>query len=110
MQPGDKLYLVTRADLPAGAQAVQAAHALRQFAAEHPEVDREWFERSNYLGLLTVPSEADLARLLAKAERRGIAAAAFREPDLGDSLTAIALGPCSGARALTRALPLALSA
>ena len=105
-----KLYLVVRADLTPGAQAVQACHAMVQFQKEHPEVDREWFERSNYLGLLTVPSEADLQRLLAKAERRGIPAAAFREPDLGDSLTAIALGPCQGARSLTRALPLALSA
>lgn len=30
-----KLYLVVRADLPPGPQAVQAAHAARQFAAEH---------------------------------------------------------------------------
>ena len=106
----EKLYLVTRADLPAGAQAVQAAHALRQFIAEHPERDREWYETSNYLALLVVPSEADLLRLYTKAERRGVPAAAFREPDQGDALTAIALGPCPGARALTRALPLALSA
>jgi peptidyl-tRNA hydrolase len=110
MRPDDKLYLVTRADLPAGAQAVQAAHALRQFIAEHPERDREWFETSNYLALLAVPSEADLERLFTKAERRGVPASAFREPDLGASLTAIALAPCSGARSLTRSLPLALSA
>jgi peptidyl-tRNA hydrolase len=110
MRPDDKLSLVTRADLPPGAQAVQAAHALQLFNIENPEVARAWHKESNYLALLAVPTEADLARLYTKAERRGIPVSAFREPDLGDSLTAIALAPSPGARSLTRAIPLALSA
>jgi len=32
-----KLYLITREDLPPGQQAVQAAHALREFGEHHPD-------------------------------------------------------------------------
>lgn len=42
-----------------------------------------------------------------EASKRGIAASAFREPDLGNSLTAIAIAP-SGAK-IVRNLKLALS-
>jgi peptidyl-tRNA hydrolase len=103
----DKLYLVTRGDLPAGQQAVQACHALRQFVEEHPEVERAWFAGSSHLALLAVADEGELARLLVEARDRGLLAAAFREPDLGDALTAVALEP--GARRLLRRLPLALA-
>jgi hypothetical protein len=52
-----KLHLVTRRDLSPGQQAVQAAHALREFIQHHPEVDRDWYERSNTLALLAVEDE-----------------------------------------------------
>lgn len=103
-----RLHLVVRADLPPGDQAVQAAHALRQFVAEHPSADKEWFEQSNTLALLAAPNEQALFRMLGRAFDLGIRAAAFREPDLGGSLTAIAIEP-AGAR-ICRSLPLALRA
>lgn len=103
-----KLFLVTRLDLPPGDQAVQAAHALRQFVAEHPSADKEWFEQSNTLALLAAPDEEALARMMDRAFDLGIRAAAFREPDLGGSLTAIAIEP-AGAR-ICRGLPLAFRA
>jgi DNA-binding transcriptional LysR family regulator len=106
--PTSRLHLVVRRDLPPGDQAVQAAHALRQFTAEHPDIDRQWFEQSNTLALLAAPDERTLARMLDRAFDLGIRAAAFREPDLGGSLTAIAIEP-AGAR-LCRGLPLALRA
>ena len=108
MRPDEKLYLVTRADLPAGAQAVQAAHALRQFAAEHPDLDKFWFERSNTLAMLAVPDERALRRLLVRAEDRDLRSAAFREPDLDNALTAVAIEPSPEAQKLCRNLPLAL--
>lgn len=103
-----KLYVVTRRDLRPGAQAVQACHAARQFAAEHPDLERAWFEASNTLALLAVPDEPALAQLAARASARGLRVAAFREPDLGDALTAIALEPGDGARRLCAGLPLTL--
>lgn len=104
----EKLVLVTRSDLRPGQQAVQAAHAMRQFAAEHPELDQAWFERSNTLALLTVPNEEALRRLADLADDRDLKLAAFREPDLGDALTAIALQPGPRTQKLCRNLPLAL--
>jgi len=106
-KPGDKLILVTRADLPAGDQAVQAAHALTEFLVEHPEVAREWHDASNTLAFLSVPDEDALERLRERAFDHDIRASIFREPDLGDSLTAVALEP-SGSK-LVRSLPLALA-
>jgi peptidyl-tRNA hydrolase len=101
-----KLYLVVRKDLAGpGAMAAQLCHALRQFSAEHPDVDSLWFERSNTLVLLEVSDEATLVDLARQARDRGVPAAMFREPDLGDVPTALALGP--DARHLVRRLPLA---
>lgn len=101
-----KLYLITRRDLSAAQQAVQAAHALRQFTHEHPQVDQEWFETSNTLAFLSVQDEEALGVLHRKAIDRDVPVAAFREPDRANELTAIALGP-PGKR-LTKGLPLAL--
>jgi len=106
MRMGDKLYLIVRSDLPLGAQAVQAAHAMRGFVAEHPEVEREWFEQSNYLALLESPDEPSLTRLAEDATRRGFRVSLFREPDRDNEVTAIALEPA--AKRLVQRLPLAL--
>lgn len=104
---GDKLYLVVRADLPVGAQAVQAAHALQAYNIEYADQARAWYERSNYLALLSVPDEAALRRLLTRARERGLSAAPFHEPDRDNEMTALALEP-SGRR-LVSGLPLALT-
>lgn len=101
-----KLYLVVRRDLAGpGAMAAQLCHALRQFTADHPDVDNLWFQRSNTLVLLEVPDRRALVDLARQARDRGVPAAMFREPDLSDAPTALALGP--DARHLVRRLPLA---
>lgn len=102
-----KLFLVTRADLPAGQQAVQAAHAMREFAEHHPEHDRAWYRESNTLAFLAVPNERALGVLLKKARRRDIPVAAFHEPDRNNEMTAIALDHAG--RGLVSDLPLALA-
>jgi len=102
-----KLYLVTRSDLPAGQQAVQAAHALREFSAQHPEVDRHWYETSNHLAILVVPNEEALFRLVERAEVQGLKVSVFKEPDRDHETTAIALEP--EAKRLCKNLPLALT-
>jgi len=104
----DKLVLVIRSDLRPGQQAVQAAHAMRQFAFQHPDADRSWFERSNTLALLSVSDEAALERLADRADDLDLKLSVFREPDLGNSLTAIALEPGPRSQRLCRNLPLAL--
>lgn len=60
----EKLFLVTRADLPAGQQAVQAAHAFREFVNEHGDIEGDWYRTSNHLAFLSVADEPALERLL----------------------------------------------
>lgn len=108
MQSTDKLYLVTRKDISPGYQAVQSCHALRQFTAEHPEVDEQWFKTSNYLCLLSVKDEEELYSLVCKAKNNNIKVSVFREPDIENQITAIALEPCEGAKELCKNLRLAL--
>ena len=88
-----KLFLITRRDLSIAQQAVQAAHAMRQFKHDHPTVEQTWFENSNTLALLEVDDEPALVKLLERASWRDIEASGFREPDRQNELTAIAIGP-----------------
>lgn len=45
---------------------------MRQFTAEHPEIDKEWFVNSNYLGLLSAKDETALVELIRQAEDNNI--------------------------------------
>jgi hypothetical protein len=58
------------------------------------------------VALLSVPTEAELENLACTAERKWIQVARFREPDRGNELTAIAMGP-QGKNLVAR-LPLTL--
>lgn len=108
VKSGDKLYIVTRADLSAGYQGVQGIHAAIQFAFENPDVNKEWFEKSNYLGFLSVHNEQELQLLIQKAYERNIKCSVFREPDIDNQITAIALAPGEQTKKLCSRLPLAL--
>lgn len=87
---------------------MQSMHALRQFTAEHPEIDKMWFEQSNYLGLLSVADEQELNRLIEQATAHSIRFSIFREPDVENQITAIALEPGQKTKKLCSKLPLAL--
>jgi peptidyl-tRNA hydrolase len=101
----EKLYLVTRLDLPIEQQAVQSCHAMTEFIVEHNERASQWHSSSNTLAFLVVKDEQDLIRLASKANRRGVRFSSFREPDRENELTAIAFEP--RARSLLSNLPLA---
>lgn len=101
-----KLYLVTREDLPPGQQAVQSAHALTEFLFRHKDESNSWYSTSNTLALLSVPTEDKLLKLAFTASRRGLRFSEFREPDRANELTAIAFEP--RAKTLLRDLQLAL--
>ena len=95
--------------MSAGQQAVQSAHSLAQFAASYPDIFREWQQKHKNLIVLATPDEDALrglffdAAVLSKVE-----CSAFREPDLNNELTAVALAPCEQTYKLTSSLPLAL--
>lgn len=94
---------MTREDLPPGDQAVQGMHAALCYAYDwgwpcHPEHLTVVF--------LAASDEGQLALTRAKLELYGIETVSFYEPDLGNSLTAFAVGEEAEKR-LAR-LPLAL--
>jgi hypothetical protein len=60
MKAGDKLFVVSCGDLSPGAQACQGVHAAIAFTHEHPEIEQDWYENSNYLAFLTVEDEREL--------------------------------------------------
>ena len=105
---GDKVYIITRRDMSPGYQGVQSIHAMRQFSEEHPDIDKAWFKQSNYLAWLSVTDEAELFELLAKAARKHIRCSIFREPDVDNQVTAIALEPGVHSSEVCRHLPPAL--
>lgn len=81
---------------------------MRQFVAEHPDIDKEWFENSNYLGLLSAKDELELREIIEKAAQAQIQYSIFREPDVDNAITAIALSPGGKTKRLCSKLPLAL--
>lgn len=87
---------------------MQSIHAAIQFAMEHPSTNKEWFEKSNYLGFLSVSDERQLLRLAEKANSLGIECSIFREPDIDNQVTAIAIAPGSTSKKLCSNLKLAL--
>lgn len=104
----DKVFLITRADLKPGQQAVQAAHALTEFIFQHPAEAGRWKQESNTLVMLVVKDEESLNGMIEKAIQRGIRASAFYEPDLDDALTALAFEPGDMSYRLCSGIPLAL--
>ena len=102
----NKLIVITRRDLLIGVQAVQAGHATVQFQYEHPELAKNWYHNSNYLIFLTTETEDDLKKFIDKANSYNIQISIFREPDINNEITAIALEPCEQSRKMTSSLPL----
>ena len=97
----EKLRIVSRRDISIGYQAVQAGHAAIQIQHEHPELSKLWYTKSNYLAFLTVANEEELEKLIRKAEAKGIKHSIFREPDIGNQITAIAFEASDEAKRLT---------
>tara|TARA_R110000796_G_scaffold98092_1_gene205475 strand:- start:4907 stop:5233 length:327 start_codon:yes stop_codon:yes gene_type:complete len=100
------LRIITRSDIPLTYQAVQSAHACVQFQYEHPELAKNWFNNSNYLIFLSVENEQELEKLISKANSNNINISIFREPDINNEITAIALEPCDWSRRHTSGIPL----
>ena len=103
-----KLYVVSRADLSFGAQSVQGMHSGIQFQHEHPEIAKEWHDKSKYLVHLSARDEHHLQDLIFKAEHKNIKYSIFREPDIGNEITAVAFEPSDKSKRMLSSLPLAL--
>lgn len=83
------LYVIVSSDLSHGMQTSQAMHAMRAFAAEHPEAERAWFEHDNAIVVVKEKyagySLGDIA-----SEFPDLLHSEWREPDLDGMRTAVA--------------------
>lgn len=102
-----KLSTVTRRDLTAGSQAVQSSHAAIQFIFEHPEVAKLWI-KDPYLAQLSCADEEELKILIEKLHKNNIKFSIFKEPDLDNQITAIAVEPSEKSRRILSCYPLML--
>lgn len=83
MQKEKRLYVIVRKNLSISKRAVQAGHAVAQYLIRYPNT--EW--TNGTLIYLSVPNEQQLNWWLGNTDNEWIT---FREPDLGNSITAIA--------------------
>ncbi|CAB4197008.1 Peptidyl-tRNA hydrolase, PTH2 [uncultured Caudovirales phage] len=86
----------------------QAVHAAFQFCLEHTDTTFSWMNNSNYICLLSANNEHELNMLLEKANLHNIKLSVFREPDIYNQITAIALAPGVKSKKLCNNLKLAL--
>jgi peptidyl-tRNA hydrolase len=86
----------------------QSAHAAIDFQHQHPEIAKNWNRNSNYLIILSVENEERLKKYINKFKKAKLCHTIFREPDIGNEITAICVQPSEDTRKLTSHLPLAL--
>lgn len=103
----DKIYLVTHTDLTVGHQITQTAHVIAELAVAHPEHFSKWHNLSQSIIVLQTPSSESLFELYVRAQSASLTVEAFREPDLGDEITALAFLPHADNVRFLANLPLA---
>ena len=89
-------------------QAVQSAHAVADFILSNPEVSRTWHDTSNYLIILSVPTESELQQAAQTLIAADLTFSPFHEPDIDNQLTAIAVEPSEEAKRFCSGFKLAL--
>lgn len=82
----EKLYVLIREDLTLPQQAVQAGHAVAEYLLRGPK--STW--SNGTLVYLKVQDKERLRRWSRKLGDRGIPFAVFKEPDLDNTMTALA--------------------
>lgn len=106
--PNDKLYIIVREDLTAGLQLSQSCHVAFSFSQDFPEITKEWIGNSNYIVILNCLNEKELNNIAEQAQILKIKFSLFRDSDLNNELTAIALEPNNQSKKLCSNLKLAL--
>lgn len=101
-----KLFIVVRQDLPPGRSYAQVAHAITEYAVLFQACFFGWYEASNTIAVLQVPTMVELAKLCDRAEFEGCRKAEFHEPDLNNELTAVAFEPSEKSRLFLKHLEL----
>ena len=107
VEPARRLYVVVRNDLAPGIQISQSIHAKDEFTREHGDIEDDWRWDSNTIIILSGTSH-QLYSILGHALTNEVYYSTFKEPQLNNELTAIALEPSEATVEIVRGLPLAL--
>lgn len=102
-----KLVTITRRDISPGYQVVQTACAFAVFCTENLIGAIAWKENSGSIISLSVENEKELHKISKKIKKM-TRVSEFREPDIGDQLTAICFYAKENVRKKLKKLPLAL--
>ena len=86
-QNTEYLYVITRRDLSLSSQAVQAGHAAFQAASELR------FNTHPHFVYLTVKNLSRLSMVTENLLNQNLKTTIWREPDLNNEITAVAIGP-----------------
>ena len=85
----------------------QSWHAGVDFSVKYPALTQLWHNASNNVVIVSVPNEAQVMALESVALSLGLKHHLVVEPDLDDSVTAIALEPGPIAKRMCARFPLA---
>ena len=99
--------MITHNELPADYQIPQAMHAAMEFSQQFKEECASWHFRSNSVIVLAAKNDKELWEFSQKLKREGLKFSEFREPDIGNELTAIAIVPNERAKKMCSNFPLA---
>jgi hypothetical protein len=81
-----KLFVVVRKDLSISQRTVQSGHAIAEFLLKRS--DTKW--DNGTLVILGLDNLEELNKLMFKLDQKGIGWIGFKEPDIGNEITAIA--------------------
>ena len=99
--------VISRQDMSPGYQVVQSAHAIAEFASEHPETFEKWKKETNSIICLSVKDEETLLKLNEKLSKK-TPSSSFYEPDV-NAFTAICVYGTPEIRKSLSHLPLVLN-
>ncbi len=86
----------------------QSCHVAFAFSQEHPIETKIWMEESNYIAILNCKNEEELIELMRSAKDLNIKLSVFKEPDLNNQITAIALEASNDSKLICKKLLSAL--
>ncbi len=89
-------------------QVAQTVHAALGFAVKYPKLVEVWDRISKYLVCVSVRDENELKKLANKCSARDLRFFVFKEPDINNEITAIAIEPSEMTQKLISNYPLTL--
>lgn len=93
MSHSKKIYIVTNGELSAGYQTAQVAHVIAEYCFLNVEAATTWDAESGSLIVLETDTAEALYNLRDEANALNIQMHIFREPDIGDEITAVLFTP-----------------